>query len=231
MGEGDGFGEADDAEVAGVDTEDGGGVWADGALVVAEAGLVGGADFFETGAGGLEDFGEAEAAADLDELASRDEDFATLGEGSEGEDGGGGVVVNDGGGRGAGETGQEGGDEGGPAASGTGFEVELEVAVSGGGLADVFDGFGGERGPAEAGMEQDSGGVQDGAEVGAGFEEEEFSGSLGDGIDGGGGGGVGQKVVSGFLDGLTDAVCEGRGACEVLQAGQLGALEDVVDGG
>lgn len=60
------FGEADDAEVAGVDGEEQGCVGGDGGLEVAGAGAVGGADFDEAGAALAHDVGDAEAAADLD---------------------------------------------------------------------------------------------------------------------------------------------------------------------
>ncbi len=73
---GDRLGEADDPVVARVDAEQGGGLGADGALVVGQPGPVGRADLAEPGAGDLEDLGEAEAPADLDELAARDDHLA-----------------------------------------------------------------------------------------------------------------------------------------------------------
>ena len=49
---------------------------ADGALVVRQSSLVGRADFTEPGPGDLEDLGEPKTAADLDQLAARDDHFA-----------------------------------------------------------------------------------------------------------------------------------------------------------
>ncbi len=67
------LGEADDPEVAAMDPQDRGRLRADGALVVRQPGLVGRADLAEPGPRDLEDLGEPEAAADLDELAARDD--------------------------------------------------------------------------------------------------------------------------------------------------------------
>lgn len=110
FGDGNFGGEADDAEVGGVDTEDESSVFGDGVFIVAEVDFIGGADFDEFGAGFFEDVGDAEAAADFDELTAGDDDFFAFGEGAEADHGGSGVVVDDGGGGGAGEFLEEGCD-------------------------------------------------------------------------------------------------------------------------
>ena len=74
-------------------------VLGDRARVVVEAVLVGGADLAERRAAGLQDFGDAEAAADL---TSSPREMTTSGrrpsEVAQDEDGGRGAVVDDGGG-------------------------------------------------------------------------------------------------------------------------------------
>jgi hypothetical protein len=62
------FGEAADAIVAGVDTQDQGGVRRDGPFVVAQPSSVGGPDFAEPGAAGGHDVRKAKAAADFNEF-------------------------------------------------------------------------------------------------------------------------------------------------------------------
>ena len=65
----------------------------DGVAVIVDAGAIGGADFAQDGAGARHDVGNAEAVADLDQFAARDDRFAAGGEFVEGEEDGGGVVV------------------------------------------------------------------------------------------------------------------------------------------
>ena len=76
---------------------------ADRALVVGGARAVRRADLDEPRAGAGEHVGDAEAVADLDQLAARDEHLAALGERREREQHGRGVVVDDERGLGAGQ--------------------------------------------------------------------------------------------------------------------------------
>ena len=57
---------------------------------------IGGANFLKFRAGTRHDIGHAESAANLDQLAARDHDFAAHGKGIEHEQNGAGVVVNEG---------------------------------------------------------------------------------------------------------------------------------------
>ena len=97
------LGEADDAEVRLVDAQEQRGVRPDRALVVGGARAVRRPDLDEAGAGAGEHVGDAEAVADLDQLAARDEHLAPLGERGEREQHRGGVVVDDERGLGAGQ--------------------------------------------------------------------------------------------------------------------------------
>ena len=228
------FGEADDAEVAGVDAEDGGGVGGCGVGVVVGAGAVGGADFDEAGAGLSEDVWDAEAAADFDGLAAADDDFAVLGVGGECEEECGGVVVDDEGGFCAGEGAEEPVGVMVAGAAGSGGEVEFEVGVAGGDFGHGLDGGVAEGGAAEVGVDDDAGGVDDGAERAFGGGAEEAGGGAGD-FGGAGGFGVAGCAVAedaaGFgdfgADGVDDEVA---GHC-VEGAFEGGLGEDGVDGG
>src|ERR1700686_2753366 len=79
-------------------------VFVDGVFVVAQAGAVGSANFAKNGAALRHDFGDAEAIADFNQLAARNNDFAGSGESGENQENGCGAVVNDDGVFPAGET-------------------------------------------------------------------------------------------------------------------------------
>ena len=89
------LGEADDAEVRLVHAQEERGLGRDRALVVGGARAVRRPDLDEPRAGAREHVGDAEAVADLDQLAARDEHLAPLGERGEREQHRGGVVVDD----------------------------------------------------------------------------------------------------------------------------------------
>ncbi len=164
------FGFADesvDVEVGAVDFEDEGGLWGDGLLVVVEVGFVGGAYFDEFGARSFEDFWDPESAANFDEFGSGDDDFvfAFLNKSAEGEDEGGGTVVDGGGSWGFEEAGEGGFEVAGAFSSGARGEVKFEVGVSGGDGLEGRGGSGSEWGASEVGVDEDSGAVDDGLEA------------------------------------------------------------------
>ena len=88
---------------------------------------IGGADLDEPRAGLPHDVGNAERAADLDQLAARDDDLAPAGERAEHQQHGRGVVVDDGGGFGAGQLAQQLLDERVAIAAPARGEIEFEV--------------------------------------------------------------------------------------------------------
>ena len=88
-----GLGEADDAEVRGVDAQQRRRLVGDRLGVVAEVGAVRRADLDEARAGLAHDVGDAEPAPDLDELPARDDDLAPGAERRQREQQRGGVVV------------------------------------------------------------------------------------------------------------------------------------------
>ena len=116
------------------------------------------------GARDLEDLRQPEAAADLDELTSRDDHLAARRQGAQGQNRGTGVVVHDGRRLGARHLSQQPRHARGPPPPLTLLELELEVAVSPGHGGDGLDGFLRQRGPAQAGVEQDAGRVDHGPE-------------------------------------------------------------------
>ncbi len=103
FGEGRGFAESLHDVVAGVHVHQCGRGVADGGLVIADARLVRGADFAQDGAAGLHHFRQSVAAADLHQLSARHNHLAAGGQCGECEQRGAGVVVDDGGGLGAGQ--------------------------------------------------------------------------------------------------------------------------------
>ena len=87
--------EADDAEVRLVHAQQHGRLGPGGSLVVGGARPVRRSHLDEAGARAREHVGDAEAVADLDQLAARDEHLAALREGGQGQQHGGCVVVDD----------------------------------------------------------------------------------------------------------------------------------------
>ena len=110
LGGGHRLGEAAHGVVRGMDLHDRRGVGTDRGGVVLEMRAVGGADLDQPAAGLLHDVGDAEGAADLDQLAARDDDLAASGQCRQHQQDGGGVVVDRGRGLGAGQAMQPGRD-------------------------------------------------------------------------------------------------------------------------
>ena len=152
-------GEAGDVKVAGMDAQQERGFGGDGVGVIGNCGFVGGADFDELNASGAHDVGDAEAIADFNEFAAADDDIPAFGQGVEHEEDGGGVVI-DGDGWRAGEPFEDGAAVTIALAAFAGGEVVFKVAVAFNGLE------GSEWRPAEIGMQNDAGGVDDGLEAG-----------------------------------------------------------------
>ena len=160
------LGEADDAEVRLVDAQKERRVGSDRALVVGRARAVGGADLDETRSRACEHVGDAEAVADLDQLAARDEHLASLGERGEGEQHRGRVVVDDERGLCAGEAPQESGEVVLARAARAGRQVVLEVGVAGAHLADALERRLGERRSAEVRVHDHARRVRDATQAG-----------------------------------------------------------------
>jgi hypothetical protein len=181
----DAGGEAFDGVVAGVHLHQQAGARADGGFEIPRVAAVGAADFDEPGARALHDVGHPEGAADLDQLAPRDDDLLALGEGVEEQKDRRGVVVDDGGGFGAGELLQQFVDHVVPVAAAAAGHVVFEGAGRAGGLDHRGDGFFGQHGAAEVGVQHGAAEVEDGLEPrrGAGGEA-----GFGAGEQGGGAG-------------------------------------------
>ena len=156
----DGLGEADDAVVRLVHPEDRRRVGADRALVVGRARAVRRPDLDHPRARAGEDVGDPEPVADLDQLAARDDDLAALGQRRDGKEDGGGVVVDDERGLGAGQSPERGGDVGLPRPARARLEVELEVRVRGADLLHACERRRRERRAAEVRVDDHAGRVQ-----------------------------------------------------------------------
>src|SRR5581483_4653417 len=110
--------------------------------------------------------GDAEAVADLDELAARHDDVASLGERREREQHRRGVVVDDERRLRSGQSADERGEMVLPRPALAALEVELEVGVAARCLVHPRESFGSERGPAEVRVQDDARRVQNAPEAG-----------------------------------------------------------------
>ena len=159
-------GEAADVVVRRMHLEDEAGVGADRVGVVAQMRAVGGADLADAGAGGRHQLGQPEAVADLDQFSAADDHLPAGGERHRRQQQRGGVVVDDvhglGGGDRGGQCGQRAPAAAGPAA---GREVELDVGGAAGGGHGV-DRSPRQRGPAQVGVHDHAGRVDDGPQRG-----------------------------------------------------------------
>ena len=159
------LGEADDAEVRLVHAQEERRLGPNGALVVLRARAVRRADLDEPRARAREHVGDAEAVADLDQLAARDDHLAALGERAEREQHRGGVVVDDERSLGAGQPAQDRRDVILPRAARAVAQVELEVRVAARDVDHLCERLLGERRAAEIRVHDHAGRVQDAPEV------------------------------------------------------------------
>jgi hypothetical protein len=168
LGQANAFGEAGDGVVAAMHFHQHRGARADGAVVVGGVGAVGGAHFNQLDARALHDVGNAERAADLDELTARHHDFAPVGQRVQHQQHGGGVVVDDGGGLGAGQFAQQIVDEVIAVASPARVQVEFQIGRRGQRAHHRGHRFVGQQRPAQVGVQHGAGQVVDGAQAGLG---------------------------------------------------------------
>jgi len=138
-----------------VDLHDEGRVLADGPLVVGQVGAVGGPHFAQDGAASLHHLGDAELAADLDQLAPRDDGLPAPGKAAQDEQDCGGVVVYDQGVLGPRQLAEDLPNvviaEPAPACG----QVELQVGVAPAHLDDALQGLPAQGRPAEIRVEDD----------------------------------------------------------------------------
>ena len=106
--------------------------------------------------------GNAEAAADFDQLASRDDDLAARRQAGEDQHDRGGVVVDDQRGFGAGDRRDQRFGVHGPRSARTLLEVVFEIAVAARERGDPLDGRVAERRASQVGVDDDAGRVDDG---------------------------------------------------------------------
>ena len=157
-------GEADDAVVGGVDLEDRRGAIDDRPAVVGDPGAVRGTDLDQLRPGGGHDVWDPELAADLDQLAARDEDGSALGERRERQHQRRRAVVDDEGALRARDGLQERLGARAPRAARTGIAIHLEVGVVPRRARHRPDRLGSQRRATEVRVEQDPGRVDHGRE-------------------------------------------------------------------
>ena len=160
--------EALDAIIGSMDLEDEAGIRPDRGLVVLEVGAVGGADLRQQRAGAGHDVRHAKGAADLDQLAARDDRPPPQAQRVEDEQDGRGIVVDHGRVLGPGQLAQEAAKVIVALAAPAGREVELERQGAAHGLDRGLDRRFGEQRPAEIGVQHGAGEVEHRAGRGSG---------------------------------------------------------------
>ena len=151
--------EADHAVVRRMHLQDRGGRVLQGGLVVGDTCAVRRSDLDQACAGGTHDVGDPELAADLDQLAARDEHLLALGEHGQRKHERRRTVVHDERGLGIGDRAQEELTARPAGSTVAGGAVDLEVGVVGGRSADGIDRTVGQRRAAEVRVEDDARGV------------------------------------------------------------------------
>ena len=155
------LGKADDAVVAGVDLHQRAGMLTDGGGIVRGAGLVGRADLAQRRAAGGHDLRHTKAAADLDQLAARNDDLAAGGQRREEQQHGGGVVVDDQSAFRTGQSAEEFFDMGIARAASAAFHIVFKGRIVPRGVRRGFGRASAQTGAAEIRMEHDAGCVDD----------------------------------------------------------------------
>ena len=159
-------GEALHGVVAGVHLHQQGGAPGDGVLVVVRVGAVGGADLDQPRAGAGHDVGHAKGAADFHQLAARDDHLAPARQRRQHQQHGGGVVVDHGGGLGAGQLAQQAFDDAVAVAPAAAGEVVFEVVGPGHHGPHVGQRGFGQQGAAQVGVDHRAGEVEHAAQGG-----------------------------------------------------------------
>ena len=139
--------------------------FSDGCLVIIRVRAVGGANLDQGDARLAHDVRNAEPAADLDQLATRDDGLASLGQGRQNQQHGRGVVVGDDRVFGAGQTPQQIGDQVVARAALAPVQVVLEIRVALGCVAGRVQGRLTERRAAQIGVDDYTRRVQDGPQA------------------------------------------------------------------
>ena len=159
-------GEPEHAVVGGVHAQHGARLRPERLRVVGRARAVGRADLAQPRARALDDLGDAEAVADLDQLTARDDDLAPAGLRREREHERGGAVVDAERRLGAGQLADQRGDVILARAAPARREIELEIRVARGDRLHVRERGLGQRRPAEVRVQDDAGGVEHRAQRG-----------------------------------------------------------------
>ncbi|MNH14719.1 hypothetical protein D3C79_743160 [compost metagenome] len=161
--------------------------WADGGLVVAGVGAVGGADLTQFHPRAGHDVGDAESAADLDQLASGDDAFLARPQAVERQQYGRGVVVDHGDGFGAGQLADQALDQVVTVAALACGEVEFKVQRIARCSLHGFDGLFRQQRATQVGVQHGAGEVEHAAHLAAllagqalaGAPQEDFGGQFG----------------------------------------------------
>ena len=136
-------------------------VGADGLGIVPEMGAIRRSDLLETGPGARQDLGDAELAADFDQLAPRDDHLSASRQGLESQENGRRVVIHDEGRLGAGQAAEPPLDVNVAGTSLLGDQIQLKIRIGRRDAMEVVQGLCRKEGPTEIGMKDHAGGIDD----------------------------------------------------------------------
>ncbi len=142
-------------------------------------GAVGGAHFVQLHPGAGHDVGDAEGAADLDQLATGDDAFLAHAQAVERQQHGGGVVVDHGDGLGAGQLADQPFDQVVAVAALAGRQVEFQIQRIARGEGDGLDGFIRQQRTTEVGVQHRAGEVEHATHAAAVLAGQAFAGATG----------------------------------------------------
>jgi hypothetical protein len=209
-----------------VDLQQERGLGPDRLRVVVQVRPVRGPHFTEDGSASEHDVGDPELAADLDQLTAGDQDFLAMSERLQGEEDGGGVVVDDQRVLGAGEAPEEALHVAVARAAFLGGDVDLEIGVAGGHRRQPFQREWTQDRAAEIGVEHHAGGVDQGAQgeraaMGAALDH-----PLRESLDGGG-----HAAAAHYLPLLVEHLPRDGGQPRPREVAELGAVRGPTDQG
>ena len=225
-----GMGEALNRIVTGVDLHQHGRARCDRFAEVLQVRAVGGADFDQLGTGLPHNVGDAEGAADLDQLTPRDDDLFLARQGVEQQKDGRGIVVDDGGGLGARELAEQVIDDVVAITTSAVCEIVFKGTGVAGGHHQGLDGRFRQGSSAEIGVQYSAGEIEDRAKLGLGVRLRAADDLL-DKVRCVGDRGTGPCCIPGIGQGCADDLCHDRLSVAIHQGRHLRIRKQATHGG
>ena len=153
------MGETDHLEITGMDPHQADGTIGDGVFIIGNIGTIGGTDFNQLSPALTHDVGDTETITDLDSLPARDNDLFSFSQGGETEEDGGGIIVDDEGSFGAGQSTNQRFNKSLTRAAFAAFNFEFYIGKAFGDLFHGGNGITAQGSAAEISVENDAGGI------------------------------------------------------------------------